>query len=66
MRQSRTCETCQWWDLIGACHAGPPSVDEGKVAWPFTHANDWCGAHQVRADLVGGDVRTPRSQETAS
>jgi len=68
----RACKTCQWWRPIpasgpnGECRAAPPAVDQGTSVWPTTGATDWCGAHQVRADLVGGDVRSPRIQEPAA
>jgi len=74
MSTSRACKTCQWWlpnsgladATLGLCRAHPPTVDGGVTRWPVVHADDWCGTHQIRAELVGGDVRNPRSQETAS
>lgn len=66
---TRACKTCQWWrawpedSQYGVCLAHPPSVDQGAAVWPTTNADAGCGAHQIRAELVGGDVRKPNPHQ---
>jgi len=64
---TRACKTCQWWfsgyENVGSCHARPPAVDQGRSLFPVTEDQDWCGSHQIRAELVGGDVRKPHPHQ---
>ena len=71
MTMTRACKTCQWWDapalgdgLLGYCHGSPPTAIRDAVSeWPVTEDQDWCGAHQICAELVGGDVRKPHPHQ---
>mgnify|MGYP001198079507 CR=1 FL=1 len=65
---TRACKTCQWWfsggGSEGVCRGGPPTTFRPLgYNWPTTRADDWCGVYQVRAALIGGDVRKPHPHQ---